>query len=89
MNTHYSSLRYGAVLRACRLDRDLALLPLGDGTLLRGNTSSRARGVSLSPSAGLKARLGLARAAYRVNDADLFLLDDPLAALDPKVDSRG
>ena len=39
------------------------------------------KGVNLS--GGQKARISLARALYA--DADLYLLDDPLAAVDPKV----
>ena len=34
-------------------------------------------------SGGQKARISLARALYA--DADIYLLDDPLSAVDPKV----
>jgi ATP-binding cassette subfamily C (CFTR/MRP) protein 4 len=34
-------------------------------------------------SGGQKVRLSLARALY--TDADIFLLDDPISAVDPKV----
>ena len=34
-------------------------------------------------SGGQKQRISIARCAYR--DADIFLMDDPLSALDPKV----
>ena len=44
-------------------------------------TAAGERGVNLS--GGQKARLSLARAVY--SDADLYLLDDPLSAVDPKV----
>ncbi|GLG97904.1 Probable multidrug resistance-associated protein lethal(2)03659 [Gryllus bimaculatus] len=64
--------RYEAVLRACVLHRDLAQLPRGDLTLVGD------QGVALS--GGQRARLNLARALYR--DADIYLLDEPLAALD-------
>jgi ABC-type multidrug transport system fused ATPase/permease subunit len=45
------------------------------------HTAAGERGVNLS--GGQKARLSLARAVY--SDADLYLLDDPLSAVDPKV----
>ena len=35
-------------------------------------------------SGGQRARLGLARLAYR-HDADTYIVDDPLSALDPRV----
>ncbi|KAK7867419.1 hypothetical protein R5R35_003843 [Gryllus longicercus] len=64
--------RYDAVMRACVLDRDVAQLPRRDLTLVGD------QGVALS--GGQRARLNLARALYR--DADIYLLDEPLAALD-------
>lgn len=67
--------RYKEVLRICCLDRDLANLPHGDQTLVGD------RGTSLS--GGQKARVNLARALFY--DADVYLLDDPLSALDPAV----
>ncbi|KAG0331586.1 hypothetical protein BG000_010759, partial [Podila horticola] len=67
--------RYNKVIRACELTRDLTLFPQGDATLIGE------KGVTLS--GGQRARVSLARAAYR--DSDLYILDDPLSAVDPKV----
>ena len=55
--------------------KDLAQLVDGDLTLVGE------RGVTLS--GGQKARVNLARAVYR--DADVYLLDDPLSAVDTAV----
>ncbi|KAH9402637.1 Multidrug resistance-associated protein 4 [Tyrophagus putrescentiae] len=66
---------YRAVLHCCALERDLQLMPFGDRTLVGE------KGVSLS--GGQRARINLARAVYR--DAQLYLLDDPLSAVDPHV----
>jgi ATP-binding cassette subfamily C (CFTR/MRP) protein 4 len=67
--------KYHRVLRCCALERDLSLFPHGDQTLVGE------RGVMLS--GGQKARVNLARAVYR--DADIYLLDDPLSAVDSHV----
>ncbi|XP_056606564.1 multidrug resistance-associated protein 4 [Triplophysa dalaica] len=67
--------RYEKVLRACALKRDMELLPDGDLTLIGD------RGATLS--GGQKARVNLARAVYQ--DADIYLLDDPLSAVDAEV----
>ncbi|KAF6199543.1 hypothetical protein GE061_007569 [Apolygus lucorum] len=67
--------RYNRVIRACALDKDLATFPNGDLTIVGE------RGVMLS--GGQKARLGLARAVYR--NAETYLLDDPLSAVDVNV----
>ena len=71
----YDAVRYKKVIDVCALKRDLKLLPYGDRTLVGE------KGVSLS--GGQKARINLARAVYR--DADIFLLDDPLSAVDTAV----
>ena len=42
------------------------------------------RGINIS--GGQKARISLARAVY--SDRDIFLLDDPLSAVDPEVASK-
>ncbi|WVF70658.1 hypothetical protein IAT40_005451 [Kwoniella sp. CBS 6097] len=66
---------YEQVLDACALRQDMAVLPDGD------RTEVGEKGVSLS--GGQKARISLARAVY--SRADIYLLDDPLAAVDSHV----
>ncbi|CAN9497709.1 unnamed protein product [Ophioblennius macclurei] len=67
--------KYEKVLRACALKRDIDLLPGGDLAMVGD------RGSNLS--GGQKARVSLARAVYQ--DADIYLLDDPLSAVDAEV----
>ncbi|XP_011404304.1 PREDICTED: multidrug resistance-associated protein 7-like isoform X1 [Amphimedon queenslandica] len=74
----YDPDRYAAVVYACALEEDLKSLPAGDQTEVGEN------GVTLS--GGQKARLALARAVYQ--DKDVYLLDDPLAAVDAHVASH-
>ena len=74
----YDPERYRQVLRVCGLEPDLAILPAGDLTEIGE------RGINLS--GGQKQRVSLARAAY--NDADVYLLDDPLSAVDAHVDKH-
>lgn len=71
----YDRERYRQVVKKCALERDFALLPHGDRTIVGE------RGASLS--GGQKARIGLARACYR--KAAIYLLDDPLSAVDAHV----
>ncbi|KAL5005221.1 hypothetical protein ScPMuIL_018677 [Solemya velum] len=71
----YEEERYEKILRACALSKDIELMPQGDSTLIGD------RGVSLS--GGQRARVSLARALYM--DADIYLLDDPLSAVDAAV----
>ncbi|CAL1526591.1 unnamed protein product, partial [Lymnaea stagnalis] len=66
---------YQKVINACGLKRDLELMPKGDQTFVGE------RGLQLS--GGQKARLSLARSVY--HDADIFLMDDPLSAVDTNV----
>jgi ATP-binding cassette subfamily C (CFTR/MRP) protein 4 len=73
--TPMDSARYETVLMKCALVRDFELWPGGDRTIVGE------RGVMLS--GGQKARISLARAIYR--EADIYLLDDPLSAVDPRV----
>lgn len=67
--------RFQAVVEACALAPDLKLLPGGDLTEIGE------KGINLS--GGQKQRVSLARAAY--SQADVFLLDDPLSAVDSHV----
>jgi ATP-binding cassette subfamily C (CFTR/MRP) protein 1 len=64
--------RYAAVMTACALDQDMAVLPSGH------LTEVGERGVTLS--GGQKQRIALARAVY--SEADVYILDDPLSAVD-------
>lgn len=74
-NRPYDNLRYRNVVTRCSLKRDFSLLPNADKTIVGE------RGVSLS--GGQRARVNLARAVYQ--DADIYLLDDPLSAVDTHV----
>ncbi|XP_071557590.1 ATP-binding cassette subfamily C member 4-like [Temnothorax nylanderi] len=71
----YDKTRYTQVANACALTKDFRQFPQGDMTMVGD------RGVSLS--GGQRARINLARAVYR--QADLYLLDDPLSAVDSRV----
>uniref|UniRef100_A0A8B9RPG4 ABC-type glutathione-S-conjugate transporter n=1 Tax=Astyanax mexicanus TaxID=7994 RepID=A0A8B9RPG4_ASTMX len=66
---------YQTVLEACALVRDLNILPARDATEIGE------KGLNLS--GGQKQRVSLARAVYR--NADIYLLDDPLSAVDAQV----
>ncbi|XP_053804481.1 ATP-binding cassette sub-family C member 2 [Vidua chalybeata] len=67
--------RYQQVLKACALLPDLELLPAGD------QTEIGEKGINLS--GGQKQRVSLARAVY--SNADIYILDDPLSAVDAHV----
>ncbi|CAK1599798.1 unnamed protein product [Parnassius mnemosyne] len=71
----YDKEKYNEVCKACALEKDFKQFPYGDQTLVGE------RGVSLS--GGQRARINLARAVYR--EADIYLLDDPLSAVDANV----
>ncbi|XP_050461235.1 ATP-binding cassette subfamily C member 4 isoform X1 [Cataglyphis hispanica] len=68
-------IRYDRVTKVCQLKRDFNLLPYGDKTIVGE------RGISLS--GGQRARINLARAIYA--EADIYLMDDPLSAVDAHV----
>ena len=67
--------RYRKVLEVCELNKDIRLFEGGD------QIEIGEKGVNLS--GGQKARVSLARAVY--SDADIFLLDDTISALDAHV----
>nr|CAD7452939.1 unnamed protein product [Timema tahoe] len=66
---------YDKVIEACALKSDLEILPGGD------QTEIGEKGINLS--GGQKQRVSLARAVYR--DTEVYLLDDPLSAVDSHV----
>ncbi|KAF9150253.1 Multidrug resistance-associated protein 1 [Linnemannia schmuckeri] len=74
----YDESRYLQILHSAGLEPDLAILPAGDMTEIGE------RGINLS--GGQKQRVSLARAVYA--DADVYLLDDPLSAVDAQVDKH-
>ena len=71
----FKTKRYQEIVEVCCMQADLHNFSQGDLTEI-GH-----RGVSLS--GGQRARVSLARALY--SEADIYLLDDPLSAVDAKV----
>ncbi|KAJ3652698.1 hypothetical protein Zmor_018640 [Zophobas morio] len=71
-NETFNQNKYLNVLKICALEYDISLFTHGDKTLVGE------KGAMLS--GGQKARINLARAIYK--DADIYLLDNPLAAMD-------
>ncbi|KAF9109212.1 hypothetical protein BGX27_007863 [Mortierella sp. AM989] len=74
----FDQVKYDKIIQAAGLIPDLDMLPAGD------QTEIGERGINLS--GGQKQRVSLARAVYQ--DADIYLLDDPLSAVDAHVDQH-
>ncbi|XP_070397467.1 ATP-binding cassette sub-family C member 2-like [Dermacentor albipictus] len=74
----YDPALYRRVLEACELFKDINSFPAGDLTEIGE------KGYNLS--GGQKQRVSLARAAY--HQCSIYVLDDPLSALDPQVGSN-
>ncbi|CAK4721094.1 unnamed protein product [Aphanomyces euteiches] len=74
----YDREKYNRVIEACALVKDLSLFAAGD------RTEIGQKGINLS--GGQKARVCLARACY--SDADIFILDSPLSAVDAIVQNE-
>lgn len=62
-------------MRLCELSKDMLIFPEG------AETKVVMQGASFS--GGQRSRIGIARALY--SDADIFLMDNCLSALDPAV----
>ncbi|KAA6397487.1 MAG: putative Multidrug resistance-associated protein [Streblomastix strix] len=71
----YKKKKYNEVVHVCALEPDFKTLAAGDQTAIGE------KGVNLS--GGQKARIQLARAVY--SDRDIYILDDPLSAVDAHV----
>jgi ABC-type bacteriocin/lantibiotic exporters, contain an N-terminal double-glycine peptidase domain len=74
-NDSFEQERYECAISACALEHDLSTFCDGD------LTEVGEKGITLS--GGQKARIALARALYQ--DASIYLLDDPLSAVDAHV----
>jgi ABC-type multidrug transport system fused ATPase/permease subunit len=74
----FEEKRYAAVLRASCMEKDLESFPEGDLTVLSEGGSNL--------SGGQKQRISIARGAYA--NADVYVFDDPLSALDAQVSNE-
>ena len=72
---HFEDALYQKVITSCALKTDLDILPAGDLTEIGE------KGINLS--GGQKQRISLARSVY--TDTDIYILDDPLSAVDAHV----
>ena len=74
----FNEEKYNKIINICQLKKDLETFNKGDQTYinLSGNNIS----------GGQKGRISLARCLYK--DADLYLLDDPLANVDTEVSNK-
>jgi len=75
MNNPFDEQRYNHTLKICELTEDLLSFPRADLTEIGS------KGINLS--GGQKQRVSIARAVYA--DADIYIIDDCLSALDPHV----
>ncbi|GMR31872.1 hypothetical protein PMAYCL1PPCAC_02067 [Pristionchus mayeri] len=75
MGMEFDAGKYNEIVEACALRQDFILLADGD------RTEIGEKGINLS--GGQKSRVALARACYQ--DRDVYLLDDPLSAVDAHV----
>jgi ABC-type multidrug transport system fused ATPase/permease subunit len=73
-----SEEKYDKVVNCCQLLSDFEILPNGDSTEIGE------KGINLS--GGQKQRVSIARAVY--DDADVYIFDDPLSALDTEVGGK-
>lgn len=71
----YDEKFYNKIIQACSLVVDFNIMPAGDSTEIGE------KGINLS--GGQKQRISMARAVYA--DQDIYLLDDPLSAVDAHV----
>lgn len=74
----YDEKRFNMAVEASCLGSDMLQFANGKDTIIGE------RGINVS--GGQKARISLARAIYQ--DADIYLLDDPLSAVDPEVANK-
>uniref|UniRef100_A0A667YWU7 ATP binding cassette subfamily C member 12 n=1 Tax=Myripristis murdjan TaxID=586833 RepID=A0A667YWU7_9TELE len=78
MGELFDEAKYDRVLNACSLKPDLDILPYGDQTEVGIISSAK-----LNPSDMFLQRISMARAVY--SNKDIYLLDDPLSAVDAHV----